>query len=98
MSDGPCGHHSALPQPILADLAGRPPAGVQRTLRSTGLDYLILDCPPGIANDADVTTREVRIQLTPKTDPDGRPWSSTRPRKWRWAAAPGSTILLRGDG
>ncbi len=39
----------ALPEPLLADLAGRPLAPVQRELRAAGLHVLILDCPPGFS-------------------------------------------------
>jgi chromosome partitioning protein len=55
----------ALPQPILADLAGQSLAGVQRKLPAIGLDYLILDCPPGISRFQREAIRAADLVLVP---------------------------------
>jgi len=39
----------ALPQPLLFDLAARTLAAAKRELRASGLDLLILDCPPSFS-------------------------------------------------
>jgi len=55
----------ALPQPILVDLAGRSLAEVQRELRATGLDYLLLDCPPGLSPFQREAIRAADLVLMP---------------------------------
>ena len=39
----------ALPQPLNYDVAGRPIGAAVRDLRAAGLDFLLLDCPPGFS-------------------------------------------------
>ena len=39
----------ALEHPILLDAGGTPPADAKRALQRTGMDLLVLDCPPGFS-------------------------------------------------
>jgi MinD-like ATPase involved in chromosome partitioning or flagellar assembly len=78
---------SLFGQPILADLGGWSLAGVQRKLRATGLDYLFLDCPPGISRfqRAAIWAADLVLVLTGASVLDLAAIAS--PRKWRiWRA------------